>query len=208
MSANRSLVNKTISEMMIYVEKNKLTIGDKLPNETELSKTLKVGRSTLREAVKILSFSNVLDVRHGSGTYIKNTATLAFSNTQLLAVREMLEVTAVELIIKNGYQIEDMLQLKEILHERNTLLAEGKFSAYVTADLQFHYKIIEISHNPFLIRWYQEIQTDLSTYLSTQILHLESYSDNTLLHNQLYQAILDLDSPTAIEKIKINNHTS
>ncbi|OJG46201.1 hypothetical protein RV04_GL001367 [Enterococcus hermanniensis] len=191
--------------MMIYIDKNKLTVGDKLPNETELSKTLNVGRSTLREAVKILSFSNVLDVRHGSGTYIKNTTASTFSNTQLLDAREMLEVKAVDLIIKNGYQTEDMLQLKEILYERNTLLADGKFSAYVTADLQFHYKMIEMSHNPFLIRWYQEIQTDLSAYLSTQILHLESYSDNTLIHNELYHALLNLDRSTAIKNIKLNN---
>ena len=50
-------------------EKNYLP-GDKLPTEAELSDWLKVGRNTVREAVRILASRNIVIVRQGSGTFI------------------------------------------------------------------------------------------------------------------------------------------
>lgn len=44
--------------------------GHKLPNEYILAQRLGVGRSTVREAIKILASRNVLGVRHGSGTFV------------------------------------------------------------------------------------------------------------------------------------------
>lgn len=44
--------------------------GHKLPNEYVLAERLGVGRSTVREAIKILASRNILEVRHGSGTFV------------------------------------------------------------------------------------------------------------------------------------------
>ena len=56
---------------MIEVE-NRFSIGDKLPNENELAKELGVSRSTLREAVKILTTNGVLEIKRGKGTFVTN----------------------------------------------------------------------------------------------------------------------------------------
>ena len=50
---------------MITIEK-KFNIGDKLPNENELSSELGVSRTTLREAVKFLIAHNVLEITKSS----------------------------------------------------------------------------------------------------------------------------------------------
>ena len=65
-----SLVEQTANRIVEYFEKNDLKVGDKLPNEYTLAQDLEVGRSTLREAVKMLVSKNILEVRQGSGTYI------------------------------------------------------------------------------------------------------------------------------------------
>lgn len=204
----RNLVNETISELIIYINNKELPVGTKLPNETILASTLNVGRSTLREAVKILAFSNVLDVRHGSGTYIKNLAyTGDYSSDELLTAREMLETQAVTSIITYGFDPEEMLTLKEKLFLRNQLLENGKFSEYVTADLAFHQKIIELAKNPFLAKWYEEIKPELKTYLSGQVLKLKDYADNTEIHNDLYQALIDGNKEQAVKLIKQNSYS-
>ena len=56
---------------MIEVE-NRFSIGDKLPNENELAKELGVSRSTLREAIKILTTNGVLEIKRGKGTFVTN----------------------------------------------------------------------------------------------------------------------------------------
>src|SRR4030042_2296117 len=52
----------------------KLKPGDKLPSERELSKVIGVGRLSLREGLRILESSGMLQTRYGvhSGTYVSN----------------------------------------------------------------------------------------------------------------------------------------
>lgn len=202
----RGLVNQTITELLAYIEAQNYEAGQKLPIEAELAKQLSVGRSTLREAVKILSFSEVLDVRQGSGTYLKTTRFKEdFSTAELLVARQMLEVQAVRLIIQQESDVEDMLKLKELLFKRNHLLEDGKFSKYVIQDMAFHKKIIDLANNPFLVKWYQEIEEDIRLYLSAQMLQATNYQDNTRLHNQLYQALVEKNLELAEQMIMANN---
>lgn len=47
--------------------------GDKLPNEAHLAKELNIGRSSLREAMKLLAPRNIVTIRQGSGTYVASS---------------------------------------------------------------------------------------------------------------------------------------
>ncbi|MDT2600673.1 GntR family transcriptional regulator [Enterococcus hulanensis] len=190
MTKNRSLVNETIQQLENYIQQNELTIGDKLPVEKELAEIFGVGRSTLREAVKILVFSNVLEVKQGSGTFVKNGSIGEFSTGDLLRARSMIEGQAV--LLATVHQSEkDLLRLKEVLFQRNHLLEAGKFSEYIEADLAFHQQIVAMSQNPFLIKWYNELLPDIKLHLSQQVLRMEDYQDNTSLHNKIYRALLE-----------------
>ena len=47
-----------------------LTSGDALPTETELVETLGVSRNSIREALKALQALDIVEIRHGFGTYV------------------------------------------------------------------------------------------------------------------------------------------
>lgn len=206
MTKNRSLVNETIHQLENYIQQNELTIGDKLPVEKELAEIFGVGRSTLREAVKILVFSNVLEVKQGSGTFVKNGSIGEFSTGDLLRARSMIEGQAV--LLATVHQSEkDLLRLKEVLFQRNHLLEAGKFSEYIEADLAFHQQIVAMSQNPFLIKWYNELLPDIKLYLSQQVLRMEDYQDNTSLHNKIYRALLEGKAEEAQGMIQENIFT-
>lgn len=51
-------------------------MGEKIPNEFELSERFNVSRNTIREAVKILASKGVLDVRQGAGTFVLSSSTI------------------------------------------------------------------------------------------------------------------------------------
>mgnify|MGYP000615214822 FL=1 len=61
---------KISDDIIALILEENLKPGDKLPNETILSQRLDVGRSSLREAMKLLASRNIVTVRQGSGTYI------------------------------------------------------------------------------------------------------------------------------------------
>ena len=58
---------------MITIEK-RFSVGDKLPNELDLSEELNVSRTTLREAIRILVALGILEIQRGKGTYVKENA--------------------------------------------------------------------------------------------------------------------------------------
>ena len=56
------------------IRRGELKEGDKLPPENELAKQLKVGRSSFREGMRLLSAYGVVEIRQGEGTFIINKA--------------------------------------------------------------------------------------------------------------------------------------
>lgn len=58
-------------ETLISVEK-KYIVGDRIPNEYDLAKSLGVSRTTIREAIKILCSQGILEIRRGCGTFVTN----------------------------------------------------------------------------------------------------------------------------------------
>ena len=50
--------------------------GDRLPSERVMAHALGVGRSTLREAIRLMRVSGLLDVRPGTGSFLAAPAVL------------------------------------------------------------------------------------------------------------------------------------
>lgn len=68
--------NLVVKKLLEYILTEKYRTGTRIPAERELIKILNTGRSTLREAIKILEDRNILYVKRGSGTYVKNIPTI------------------------------------------------------------------------------------------------------------------------------------
>ena len=67
------LVPQIEDQLMMYVHQEQMEKGARLPSEHKLGELFGVGRSIIREAVKSLVSKGILEVKRGSGTYVKNT---------------------------------------------------------------------------------------------------------------------------------------
>lgn len=139
---------------MIEVE-NRFSIGDKLPNENELAKELGVSRSTLREAIKILTTNGILEIKRGKGTFVTNNTIIesgdigeiASGLDDLFEMRLMFEPDCayyaaqratdeeIAIICKYGEAVE-----KKILSGADRTYEEQKF----------HESIANATHNSFV----------------------------------------------------------
>lgn len=84
-----SVVKDKLKQM---VKDNKLSLGSKLPVETELANMLGVSRSSLREAFHILEEEGIIVRRHGIGTFIREEVRLARNPLEVnFGVSEVIE---------------------------------------------------------------------------------------------------------------------
>jgi GntR family transcriptional repressor for pyruvate dehydrogenase complex len=131
--------------------------GDQLPSERELTEKLKIGRSTVREALQILSTLNLVQVIPGQGSYIKELRSNELFRPEiisllvkdsaildLLATREMIEPQTVRLACLRATE-DELVQIAETLDDHERALEKGEpVSEYART---FHVMLAEASHN-------------------------------------------------------------
>jgi len=143
---------------MITIEK-RFRVGDKLPNEYELSKMLGVSRTTLRDAIRFLVAHNILEVCRGRGTFVANNQDLCKDDgygglehihpqaKDAYEVRLMLEPLIARLATERATEreLEKILEYGEVAGEK-----QKKNQNYYIEEQQFHNAITKATHNDFL----------------------------------------------------------
>ena len=70
-SEEKTLPERAADKIIDMIMGNAMKPGDRLPTELELIQYLNVGRSRVREAIKLLVSQNIIEVRRGNGTFVK-----------------------------------------------------------------------------------------------------------------------------------------
>ncbi|MBF7023660.1 FadR/GntR family transcriptional regulator [Staphylococcus kloosii] len=198
-----TLTNKTVNNIEAYIKDNQLKVSDKLPTEKEMMQLFNVGRSTLREAIKVMNYSGIVESVQGKGTILKSSLfNVTEDQRKIRNLQKMIELQAFKEININNINESSWLDLKEILLLRNKHLENGDLQSYVELDLKFHKSIVDLAQNSFLSKWFNDIYESLLTYLSKLITEPGNYAHNTELHNELYLYLKNGDIEKAIE---VNN---
>ena len=70
MDKQQSLSERVADDIQEMIISQKYLVGERLANEFELAEELKVGRNTIREAIKLLASKNIVEIRRGKGTFV------------------------------------------------------------------------------------------------------------------------------------------
>ena len=132
-----SVVQRVLDQITQWIIAGKLAPGDQIPTEFELSQSLGVSRNSVREAIKILVYLGVLEIRRAEGTFVCSGASVRMFNPLLyqiilsagssqrdvMQIREMIETGVVELALHQGTE-EDLVLLREKLEEKLAVLVQ------------------------------------------------------------------------------------
>jgi GntR family transcriptional regulator len=72
----RPLPQRLRGRILAMIRNERMRPGDQLPAEPELCERFQVGRSTVREAMKLLERDGLIEVRHGRGSFVSAVAEL------------------------------------------------------------------------------------------------------------------------------------
>ena len=208
MTAFQNIKRQTIVEDIMDVFKQKLINGelrpgDKLPSETQLMEQLGVGRTALRESIKMLSALGVIDVRQGNGSYIVEQPSstslnpLVFAlmleagaNHDLLELRTLLEVGYCELAAEKATP-ESILKIEQARQYFESLIqsAEKNIDQLAQADLEFHYCIMDATENPMVIRVSRTVEEIFFRSIRNTISKIEGQQWGVEGHRKIVDAI-------------------
>ncbi|MFE6975607.1 FadR/GntR family transcriptional regulator [Streptomyces sp. NPDC057682] len=150
------LVDQATRHLRAQITEGHWPVGTKIPGETTLARTLGVGRSTVREAVRTLSTLGLLRARQGSGVFvIADEAAEPWplrlrraAVTDVYEVRMLIEVQAARLAARRRTD-EDLTALDAALTARRAA-GSGPDAAFVDADIALHRTVVAAAHNPVL----------------------------------------------------------
>ncbi|MBL1222056.1 FadR family transcriptional regulator [Chryseobacterium sp. L7] len=206
MQIQRKTLAQEVADRLIQgILAEEYVIGDKLPIEPELMKIYGVGRSSIREAIKILSIKGVLSVQQGVGTFVTSKN-----------VQESLETQITKAEIEDVYEVRSLLDskiaaraavsrsekelqtIKNFLDLRDKLAAENKAAECYQADINFHISIAEACGNSLLKEIYKITSTHiLRTFEISHNNNTDSFRLSQKIHTELYKSIENKDPENA-----------
>jgi len=203
-------VDQVVAYVKGGIQSGDLKVGDKLPNEADLAAMIGVGRSSLREGMRILNAYGLVDIRQGDGTYIDNKSEERFieilnlqttGNYQyLMELRRVLETGSIALV---SPKITD-LQIEELQELVDMLVPSNDITKVVDADRAFHTKLIEITGNPLIISLNNMIYQNRMSLLLTILTDRAILNDAKTAHQSILDALRTRDVTKCIEAV--TNH--
>jgi GntR family transcriptional repressor for pyruvate dehydrogenase complex len=206
-----SLVDEVIAVMSRMLTEEAWTVGAKLPSEQELGRQLGVGRSTIREALRVLGHLGIVESRSGLGTYVARREIpeghleepqTPQSLQQLYEFRRAIEVPAARLAAERRTSAQ--LRAVQWSWEACGQAIENESpDEFARLDYLFHLSIMEASQNRFYIDAYRNLQNGFVSHVNL-MLSLGPLRSMLNFHDGLILAIERSDPEAAAQAVEEN----
>ncbi|CAH0186464.1 FadR/GntR family transcriptional regulator [Pseudomonas brassicacearum] len=191
----RSLVDQALEQLRRRISDGVWAVGQRLPTEPELVAELGISRNTVREAMRVLAFSGLIEIRQGDGSYVRAVVdpldTLKVlsrcSLEQARETRHILEVEAIGLAALRRTD-EDLLALRRALQDSGEHY-HGDLEHYIACDLVFHRLLVDAAHNPALSELYRYFSSVIGAQLRQSLNITPRHQHVFDLHVEILEAV-------------------
>lgn len=199
-----SITDQVVKQLQALIISGEFVIGDKLPTEYELCGQLGVGRSTVREAFRVLAATGMIEIQPGKGAFVRHNHENSFDNikywfvekhaelSELIEVRMAIEPLALRLAVRRASD-QSIRQIQEIHEAFKSAVGRHNNIELATLDESFHNAIIEASGNSLLIKIGKLINDPMMEF-RTRSFAVEVHVNNaTQPHERILNALLAKD---------------
>ena len=180
------------------ITSNYLNPGDPLPSEAKLCRVFGIGRSTVREAAKILKAENILIIKKGVGTFIsdrpgliKDPLGVSLMNQEkmlanLMETRLIIEPNIAFLAAQRATR-DNILKLEKIMIDTDRINLQH--NSHMEVDMAFHNAIAEATQNDIVFRIVPIINESIAVGYQETYNMISSFEKAIKLHRDVYEAI-------------------
>lgn len=213
----KSKVDIVMSKIRDSLLEKHLLPGDKLPSESDLTKSFSISRGSIREAMKILSAFGIIDIKRGDGTYISKTEKkipfdpllfsliVSYKNfKELFELRELMELSIVRLIIKNAGNKEFKEIEKTLLEMKKGFTSDHRKDYKVTAmeDIKFHIALGKATCNSLVEKLYSFTLDLYKDSIETTHKNQVKAEKAIQFHENIYNALVEKNIEKAVKAIE------
>jgi GntR family transcriptional repressor for pyruvate dehydrogenase complex len=154
------IVDEVYQQIIAKIDGGLWQIGEKLPSEKQLCEMLGVSRTSIRSALQKLSAYGIIEIRHGQGSFVSDSAKVNVLNgihigmnmsdkeiLDMLEFRETIEFKCIELAVERATE-DDVLFLENAL--KKMIESKDDYKKYSVADFEFHLVFAKASKNNVL----------------------------------------------------------
>jgi Transcriptional regulators len=202
---NGSIVDKIIDRIVKAIAAGQFKVGEKLPSEFILMEELKVGRNSLREAMKILATLGVVTIKRGDGTYVcDHIAPTIFnpiiysiifqsrSDNAMVEFRRMMDETVLRTAMTKVTD-KDLVNLENRIKEIRAAYESGDKERAAYLDYQYHVAIANICDNPYISNIVNGIYEVFALSIEDTIDTDERFNNAERFHLDLYNCLKNKD---------------
>jgi DNA-binding FadR family transcriptional regulator len=171
----KTIVEQVMDQIKDLIASGQLKPHDRIPTETELAQMFGIGRSSVREAIKIFQYLGILEASPRKGTFVcdyTNVSTEALTWSILLRKNDIYELVALREVIEeqavadlagkiaadpDGARLT-IAALREVIAGMQEAVAASSIEDIVYADYEFHRLIIESCANTLFSNIYETLR--------------------------------------------------
>jgi len=160
----KTVVAQVMEQIRELISSGEYNVGDKIPTESELAEMFGLGRSSIREALKVFNYLGILESKAALGTFVSdrtNVSSEALSWAILLGKNELYEMVEIRgaletwtllKISQEAVSAPELVQnladdLEKALDKLREAIKRDSIEELITADYNFHRVLIKYCEN-------------------------------------------------------------
>jgi GntR family transcriptional repressor for pyruvate dehydrogenase complex len=188
-----NLSAKSIDAIIGLIRSGKLKHGEKLPAQDELARVLGISRTSLREALKELSYRGIIVSRHGHGTFVADNM---ITEKDTVEARRLLE-PGIAMMAALRRDDDDVEELRRLVDRMIPLVAAKEYEKFSELDMEFHCAIAGMCGNQALMRLYNAVR-DIMLHQQNIVQRLDGAINRAhVYHVEIVKALADRDAGRA-----------
>ncbi len=215
----KTVVAQVMEQIRELIASGEYNVGDKIPTEGELAAMFGLGRSSIREALKVFNYLGILESKAALGTFVSNSTNIsseALSWAILLGKNELFEMVE----IRGALEAWTLLKISEqslgnpdtarkladelesVIGSFRTAIKRESIEELIEADYEFHRVLIGYCGNSLFTTIYDLLRDFMLEEIKATYVIFESYDYAVDEHMAIIDSIKSGDAARMQNSLK------
>ena len=185
LSAVRLMSEEIADILRENISSGNINPGEKV-NEYQVAKLLNISRPPIREAFRLLVAEGLITLVPRKGAFVSKMS--AREVKEIYEMKSMMESFAVRLAIPiaDEKEVSELDSINNLIEKK---IKQNDFKAILKLNIEFHRKMIKMSKNEKLIRFYESIVLPIRRYQRIGLSAPTSWKTSLQEHRNIVKAI-------------------